>query len=193
LKIKILGIDPALANTGLALAEYDLATETFGVVGLRLLQTEKGKKGKVVRASSDDLDRMSILHVGVQAVINEFKPSFAVAEVPTGTQSARGSFSNGGCCMMLAFVREEIPLIQVDPKEVKLAATGHKYGGKEEMIEWAVAKFPTAPWLTRKFKGKVQLLNDNEHLADAVAAVHAGIRTDQFKQAVSLMRAAMAA
>jgi Holliday junction resolvasome RuvABC endonuclease subunit len=189
LKIKILGIDPALANTGLALAEYDLTTGEFYVTYLELLRTAPSKEGKVVRKSSDDLERMSVLHTGVMDVIDLFKPSFAVGEVPSGTQSARGSFSNGGCCMLLAAVRKALPLIQVSPTEVKMASVGHKHAAKEEMIEWAVAKFPRAQWLTRKSKGEVKLLADNEHLADACAAIAAGVRTEQFRQAVKLMSA----
>jgi hypothetical protein len=47
--------------------------------------------------------------------------------------------------------------------------------------------FPNAPWLRAK-GGKKQILNSNEHLADAVAIAHAGIKTDQFLQLMAMRR-----
>lgn len=190
MNITILGIDPALANTGLARMIYDIQDGELRLLELRLLQTAPSKEGKAVRKSSDDLERMSVLHAGVMTAIKDWNPAFAVGEVPSGTQSARGSFSNGGCCMLLAAVRDAVPLIQVNPTEVKMASVGHKHAAKEEVIEWATRKWPLANWLTRKSKGELKLLLDNEHLADACAAVAAGIKTSQFSQAMALMKAA---
>jgi Holliday junction resolvasome RuvABC endonuclease subunit len=98
-----------------------------------------------------------------------------------------------------------VPLIQVSPLEVKIAAVGHRQAAKEEMIEWAVGKHPDANWLRHAKNGRVKvkdgfkewkvgdLLNDNEHLADAVAVAEAGILTDQWKQAVAMLSFAKAA
>lgn len=44
-------------------------------------------------------------------------------------------------------------------------------------------KHPKAPWLRRKQSGQDVLVNKNEHLADAVAAIHTGMQTDQFRRA----------
>jgi hypothetical protein len=41
--------------------------------------------------------------------------------------------------------------------------------------------------MTRKSKGKIELLNANEHLADSIWAIEAGIVTDQFKGAVAML------
>jgi len=192
-KITILGIDPALANTGIAVMRFNLETSELELDALSLLETAPSKDGKKVRKSSDDLDRMLTLHAGVQGAISMFSPAFVVAEVPSGTQSARASFSNGGCCMMLAAVQYVVPLIQVSPTEVKVASVGHKHAAKEEMIEWAVGKYPAAQWLTVKRKGQMELVAKNEHLADAVAAVHAGIKTQQFLSAAAVLRSIRAA
>ena len=43
-------------------------------------------------------------------------------------------------------------------------------------------KHPKAPWLRRKQSGQDVLVNKNEHLADAVAAIHTGMQTDQFRR-----------
>lgn len=187
--IKILGIDPSMRNTGLALAEVNIATGEWQCRDLQLIQTKPGEGGKTVRKSSEDLATGQTLHRGVMAFIEKHRPAFAVAEVPTGTQSARGSFSNGLCCGLLASL--QVPMIEVSPTEVKLASAGHKHACKEEIIEWAVARAPDAPWLYRNLKGKRTPLASNEHLADALAAIAAGLQTQQFRQAIALMRASL--
>lgn len=187
MKIRILGIDPALQNTGMALAEYDLETGDLQVTSLYLAQTRPGKDGKVVRKSSDDMARARSIIAEIKRVIAIHKPIFGVAEIPTGCQSSRGSFSNGVCCGVLAGV--PLTLIEVSPTEVKLASAGTKTASKAQMIEWAVAKWPDAGWHTKKQKGVVSLVADNEHMADACAAIAAGILTPQFSQAVAMMAA----
>jgi hypothetical protein len=94
--------------------------------------------------------------------------------------------SYGVCVGVLAAC--PIPLIQVTPSEVKLAGTGFKTATKDEMVEAAMNKFPTANWLLTKRGGQMVPVSANEHLADAVFAIEAGLKTDQLKQAIALMR-----
>lgn len=190
--IRILGVDPSLKNTGIAIAEYDLASASYEVIHIDLFATEPAK-GKVVRKSSDDVERMSIALEGVMKAIDEYKPAFASGEVPVASQSARGAFSNGGCHMMFAAIRWRIPLVQVNPMEVKQASAGPKHASKEEMIEWAVAKWPGLPWHTYKRLGQVLMAADNEHMADACGAIAAGVKTQQFAQATAMLRQIRAA
>lgn len=185
--IRILGIDPALRNTGLAIADYDILTGELNVTKVEIAQTEGGKDGKVVRKSSDDLSRARTLVAEINRVIAVHRPSLAVAEVPGGCQNARGAFSNGVCCGFLACL--SLPLIEVSPMEVKLASVGVKTASKDQMIQWAVAKWPNAGWFTRKLKGEIVMTKDNEHVADACAAIAAGLLTAQFAQAISVMQA----
>lgn len=185
-KVKILGIDPALSNMGLAIAEYDLLTGQLEMKELRLIQTE-GTKVKQVRKNSDDLERARQMHDGLQDAAKNCW--MAVAEIPTGTQSARGAMSNGIALGVLASC--PIPLIQVQPTEVKVSTVGVKTATKGEMIEWAMRKYPALNWLMRKSKGQMVPMNDNEHLADAVAIIETGLKTDQFKQAMALFEATM--
>lgn len=137
MKIKILGIDPALTNTGLVIGEIDVFTLEWNIVALRLLQTEKSK-GKQVRASSDDMERVTLLATGIREFIALHRPTMAAAEVPTGAQSARAQFSNGVVVGLLGSLT--LPMVQVNPSEVKIASAGHKYAVKEEMIEWATQR-----------------------------------------------------
>jgi Holliday junction resolvasome RuvABC endonuclease subunit len=182
-QIKLVGFDPALRNFGIAKATYDLSVGKIEFHDLKLVETEK-QTNKVVRQNSDDLRRCRDLYKGmVEACEGQH---FAIAEIPTGTQSARGMFSNGSMLGILSAC--PIPLIEVLPHEVKLAAVGHRQAAKEEMIEWAMTKYPHLPWLTRKSKGALVPVNANEHLADAVATIHAGVITQQFQQSISVFR-----
>jgi len=185
--IRIIGIDPALRNTGLSIGDYNIATGQLSVVRVELAKTDKSRECKVVRKSSDDLARGRIIVQEIKRVIMIHQPMFAVAEVPGGCQSARGAFSNGVCCGVLASLT--LPLIEVSPDEVKLASVGSKTASKASIIQWAVAAWPEAGWTTRKVKGAVTLLAENEHMADACAAIAAGLLTAQFAQAVAMMTA----
>lgn len=182
-EIKIVGIDPALRNFGFAQATLNIETLEFTIDNLILAESEN-EAGKTVRKNSDDLRRAGVLFNAMKQACEG--ASLAIAEVPVGSQSARAMASYGMCVGVLAAC--PIPLIQVTPFEVKLAAVGHKQAAKEEMIQWAMEKWPGANWLMRKSKGVMVPMNDNEHLADACAAIEAGLLTSQFQQAISMYR-----
>lgn len=176
--INVLGMDPSLNNTGLAVCEVDVEHGVLTrVIDLHLASTEN-RAGKRVRKNSDDLRRAREVLKAAALLIKKHQCRLVMAEVPTGTQSARGSISNGICIGILAAIPR--PLIEVSPTEVKLATVGKKTASKQDMIDWAVTAYPNAPWLRRKYKGQMELLKTNEHLADATAAVQAGIETEQF-------------
>lgn len=185
MKMNVIGVDPSLRNFGIVKAEIDLSTMQFRVTGMNLVESEdNAKKAKTVRKNSDDLRRARLLHEGFTEACKD--ASFAFAEVPVGSQSSRAMASYGICIGVLAAC--PISLIQVTPTEVKLAGTNIKSASKGEMIEAAVNEHPYAPWLTRKSKGELVLMNDNEHLADAIFAIKAGIATDEFKAAVAMIK-----
>jgi Holliday junction resolvasome RuvABC endonuclease subunit len=200
--VKVVGMDPSLQNWGVARATLDLDTFDFQIDSLNLISTEpeKDKKlKKVIRKNCEDLARARILYGGMMLACTD--ASIAFVEVPVGSQSARAMASYGVCIGVLAACR--IPIIEVLPGEVKKAVTGHKNATKEEMMEWAARRFPHAPWNrhTRTSAGRAgkggmivgaynagDLTNDNEHLADAAAAIQAGISTDEFQRLVSVMK-----
>jgi Holliday junction resolvasome RuvABC endonuclease subunit len=82
------------------------------------------------------------------------------------------------------------PLFQIQPSETKLATVGTKTASKEEMIEWAVEAYPNAPWFRLRDKPGGKIIAKNEHIADALAVVHAGLETDQFAQFMTMYRSA---
>lgn len=187
-KLKIIGLDPSLSNFGIAYATLDIDTLKFTVDDLRVVTTEpeKDKKvRKVVRKNSEDLERAKLLHKGAVAATEGAWLAFA--EVPVGSQSSRAMASYGVCIGILAAVNAVMPMIQVTPTEVKLAGAGVKTATKEEMIEAMIAKYPDAPWPMQTKKGvRVPIAGQCEHLADAVAAIEAGMATDEFRQTIGM-------
>jgi Holliday junction resolvasome RuvABC endonuclease subunit len=185
-KISVLGCDPAFANFGIVYAEVDIENLDIQVQRMHLVQTTK-TKNKQIRKSSDDIKRARELH----KAFNDATDSKAIvfSEIPSGTQSATASWGLGIAVGVLASC--PIPIVQLTPNEVKIRTAG-KNASKREMIDWAVAQHPDAGWLTRKYKGEIELLNSNEHLADAIAVIHCGIESDQFLQMVELYKHAAA-
>lgn len=180
--VNIVSMDPSLRNWGCVNATLDTATSAITVSGMNVIQTAEAKSAKKgVRQNSQDIASAELLNEGM---IEACGPAtIAFAEVPVGSQSARAMASYGICVGVLGGC--PIPLIQVTPTEVKKAATGNGTATKEEMIEWAVAKHPEAPW-PRTSKGVI-IAGRAEHLADAIAAIYAGIKTAEFKSAIGML------
>lgn len=176
MKLTVLGIDPAFAHMGLCIATLlpSASTPIITIEHLRLVSTE-GRDKKEVRRSSDDLRRAKELHAALRAICDEYQPAIAFCEVPHGSQSARASWSLGISVGVLASV--PVPIVQVNAIESKIAAVGKKTASKQEMIDWAHRYQPQANWLVKGGR----LLQANEHLADAYAAINSGVRTEEFK------------
>lgn len=181
--IKVVGIDPALRNFGFATAMIDIdKDEIASIEALELVKTDD-QAGKVVRRNSDDLRRANLLAEAVRRLTDPAEGlTLAFVEVPVGSQSARAMASYGVCIGVLTNCK--CGMIEVTPTEVKVNAVKIKTATKQEMIDWAHGLFPEAPWLMACGK----LKNENEHLADAIGAINAGLKTAQWKQVKSMLR-----
>lgn len=209
MKIKVVGVDPALSNLGLAIAEVDLDDpENYHVYDLKLAQTcdgkieklSKGKDGNIkkkkvmpkgVSVGSDDVRRAKILS---QAFLEAVKSAdLVIAEVPIGSQSARAMASYGVSVALLGSC--PVPLIEVSPLEAKLAGCNEGTATKAEMIEAATTLFPNAPWIRSKTRrnGLYPITNDNEHLADACFIIRAGLRTSEFVEFAEQLKSGQSA
>lgn len=176
--IKVLGIDPSLRNFGYALADLNLADLNYNVTEVRLVTTE-ATKVKTSRKNCDDLERCRAQYSALKEM--EAKAKIAFVEMPVGSQSARAMMSYGACMALIAAL--DIPVIQLTPTEVKIAAVGDKLATKAEMIAWATSRYPGVNWLRARGKHT----NANEHLADAVGAIEAGLASDEFGALVNMM------
>lgn len=73
----------------------------------------------------------------------------AISEIPLSNAAKYNNaiFYAGFVVSVLANCPASI--IEVFPMYVKMAAVGHRQAVTEEMIEWAITKYPTAPCKTR--------------------------------------------
>lgn len=188
MKLRVLGMDPSLNNWGLAVGTFDLVTEQLDILELRVIQPDI-PEGKQVRNNSKDLARAEQLAKGVADIRTEYAINVAFAEVPIGSQSARAMASYGVCVGVLGSLRaSRQPFYEMTPNEVKKVATGRTNATKREMIQWAYDQHPDAPWPFQTKKGVTTIIESKaEHMADAVAAIHAGVQLPQFRQLLTMM------
>lgn len=180
--IQVAGFDPSFTNWGIAEGQLDLDTGYLENVRLEIVSTEKGK-AKQVRTNSDDLQRCEELARKALEVGRRCKAIFV--EVPVGSQNASGMKAYGVVCGILGTLRAEgIQIIEVTPTEVKKTFTGNKNATKEQMIAQAVQLYPDANFPIHRG----QIASKAEHVADALAAIHAGVSTPIFQNLLRILR-----
>lgn len=184
--IPIVGLDPSLRNWGIAQGYIN----ALGEVTITNLDVVKPvlSKSKQVRQNSLDLESARQLCTGVLQAVQGAKAVFV--EVPIGSQSARSMASYGICVGILGALRASgIPFFEVTPTEVKLAGPGNKTATKKDMIQWASKQHPEVQWPVHTRKSKTLITEDTaEHMADAVAAIYAGIRSNPFQQILPFLK-----
>lgn len=186
--LNVVGFDPSLNNWGLSRGFFKLSEgiDSLKIERLSVIQPEI-PTGKQVRQNSKDIEAAAQL---TQGAFEFAKGADAIfVEVPVGSQSARAMASYGICVGVLGALRiSGIPFFEVTPTEVKLATYGTKTATKEQMIQWATKKHPEAPWPTYKRAGEVLVSESKaEHMADATAAIYAGVKSQPFQQLIRLM------
>ena len=183
--LKVVGFDPSLRNWGVAKGTLDLLTLDLTIQEVQTIKPVL-PTGKQTRQNSLDLESGYQLSKAAMAAAEDAHAVFV--EVPIGSQSARAMASYGICVGVLGAIRaNDIPFFEMTPTEVKLAGAGNKTATKQEMISWATKRHPNANWPTYRRNGVVLISeSEAEHQADAVAAIHAGIASNSFKQLFSL-------
>ena len=178
----IVGIDPSLRNTGLVAVKLNQVDESITLIDAKMSHTfpSKEKKGKnlhdvnSVRCILADLDEFLLKH----------NPQLVCAELPLGSQSSQAMIGVGICTTILATIK--YPLILVNPFDVKkvVYAGAKRKMAKSEIVEWATTKHPSDLWFKRKLKGKIVYMASNEHLADALVSIYAGMEKEVFSKIV---------
>ncbi len=185
--IKVAGFDPSLRNWGIAQAELDLVTGVLSTPVLSVIASEPNNQ-KQVRTNSQDLAVCTDLASQVIKVGATTKVIFV--EMPVGSQSAASMKGYGACIGILGALQASgIKIIEVTPMESKKLFTGNKNATKKEMIAKAIEHYPEANWPTYKKKGQVLYAeSEAEHMADAIAAIHAGVQTPLFTNLMQLLK-----
>lgn len=186
--IRIVGFDPSLRNWGIAKgyllpdAVPKILIEEVAVINPEL------PTGKQVRQNSQDLESAKQLCAGALEAVENAQAIFV--EVPVGSQSARAMASYGICVGILGALRATgIPFFEVTPNEVKMVSVGKKTATKQEMISWAMASHPEANWPMHRQNGVSRVSEAKaEHMADAIAAIYAGIASNPFQQMLPFMQ-----
>lgn len=187
---KVVGFDPSLRNWGIAQGIIvPEPSPSLHIVHLNVINPVL-PKGKQVRQNSLDLESAKQLAEGALTAAKDAKAIFV--EVPVGSQSARAMASYGICVGVLGALRATgIPFFEVTPTEVKMASFGNKTATKAQMISWAVKQHPEGNWPTYLEKGVIHISDAKaEHMADAIAAIYAGVRCNTFQQFLPLLKAA---
>jgi Holliday junction resolvasome RuvABC endonuclease subunit len=186
--IRLVGQDPSLRNWGIAVGTYWLDTQQLFIESVHVTNPVLSSH-KQVRQNSLDLESAAQLYRHAAAMAKDAQAVFI--EVPIGSQSARAMASYGVCVGVLGALRESgIPFFELTPTEVKLAGPGSKTASKQDMIRWATKTHPEANWPTYLHNGEERISEAKaEHMADAVAAIHAGLACTSFRQILPLLAA----
>lgn len=161
-----------MSNMGMVKGMLDMESGILSDIELQLIET-KPDKDKTVRKNSKDLARAKEIYEGVHNFFSDV--NIICIEIPVGSQSANAMKSYGFCIMLAVTLKQ--PLIEVTAKEVKKAATNNPNATKKDMINWAITQYPNLSWL----KSGQRIIDKNEHLADALASIYAGVKTRQFQ------------
>lgn len=184
-KLKVVGFDPSLRNWGVANGTFCTITKRIQIESMDVIQPVL-PSGKQTRQNSKDLAAaVQLTHGAVEAS----RGAHAIfVEVPVGSQSARAMAGYAICVGVLGALRAGgIQYFEVTPTEVKVVATGRATATKKEMIEWAKAANPEIVYPTYIKQGRVEIVEGKaEHMADAVGAIHAGVKTDPFLQLMQI-------
>lgn len=188
-EIRVVGFDPSLRNWGYAIGTLVLDNMQLTIDTLGVIQPTK-LEGKQVRQNSTDVDVARQHYERCKTVSQGAQATFV--EIPTGSQTARAMASYGICVGVLGGLRGSgLPFFEVTPTEVKMISVGKKTATKEEMIAWAMKRHPEAPWPMQTKKGVTSVIAGSaEHMADAVAAIYAGVATADFQRTLSFLKAA---
>lgn len=172
--MKFISIDPSLRNT--AVVWGTIENDVLVPTDYKIAITQKNSDKKV-RASSDLIARCRTLITEVSSIVNAFNPQIIFVETPSGSQSYHSAVSYAVSCALIASIIQ--PAIEITPIEVKKGTVGKKTASKEEMIEWAISTYPDFPF---ELKGGKPVKSRVEHVADAIAVAHVGIKNSQYIQ-----------
>ena len=168
--MKVGGLDPSLSNFGMS--RGILFKGHLTIEGIALITTKADKTTQY--KNMDDLRRATELSEAMEVFFHDVNSIYV--EIPVGSQSARAMASYGICVGILSRLGKKV--IRVSAKEVKVIATNNPQASKADMITWATESYPDLPWLTRKVNGEPVYTKANEHVADSIASIHAGLNNN---------------
>lgn len=175
--IPVLGMDPSLRHWGLSEGNLDLSNGILTTPVGTVIEP-KDLEGKNIRVNSNDLWLAEQLSTVVIEAAKKAKVVFV--ECPVGSQSARAMAAYGIQMGILGTIRAlGIPLIEVTATENKRVFTGNPNATKKQMISQLIDYYPDIILPRGQKAGTVG--DKSEHIADATASIHSGVRTPTFQ------------
>ena len=157
----ILGIDPGIAGTGIAVLRLGRKIEVVELASVRTLPTPRKAR---LRQADDDATRLRVIIAAIADTIDRHKPILIAYETPVGSKGVRAAKSLAyviGSVVTMAFQRD-IAAMSVLPAEAKVVAAGSKTASKAEVGEALIGRFALDDLIP---VAKV----DREHALDALA------------------------
>lgn len=161
--MRILGIDPGLANTGYGVIDHD---------GQRSVMLTNGC---IVTGPSTALPtRLQQIYDELQLVIDKYKPEVAVLEKLFFSVNVKSAMAvgEGRGVAILATAKANIPMAEYTPQQIKQAVTGHgaaRKGQIERMVKVLL---------------NLEQMPETNHAADALAVAICHAHSSRFNQMV---------
>jgi len=138
--MRILGVDPSLSNTGLALLRYyDNKLDLLGATHLKTLPSSKKVKGETVKNSIQK--RLYNFNINLKEIFNNYLPDIVVIEEPVVFRNSKGvinvSYLIGSIITMVTDKVGFDNVILVNPSTVKKVITG-KGNADKDLIKQSV-------------------------------------------------------
>lgn len=170
----VFGIDSGLATFGIA--AVDLAG-TPRLVDAGVFTSEPSKKKLNVRSQDDLARRVRELSAYVETWTKAHNPIALCLEAPSWPRAADASAKLGAAfgVVYTTAQRLALPLVQALPVDVKLAVCRSKKATKDDVIAAVERLHPDVCWPSRTGLW--------EHVADAIAVVHACLDSDTLRMA----------
>ena len=133
MNVRVLGIDPGLANMGVCVVE--LEEQDIRVVQVDVLATQKSSKKREVLASSDTVRRGREIANELNTVVVRKRPMVLAVEAmsyPRNASSAAKTAISWGVLITIAELFD-LPMVQASPQDVKKALCGNRSASKVEV------------------------------------------------------------
>jgi crossover junction endodeoxyribonuclease RuvC len=135
MKVRIIGLDPGLRNTGWGVIESE---------GSRLMYVADGS---VHSDADDDLAvRLLVIHEQIVRVLKEFEPDEAAIEETFVNTDARATLKLGQArgVVMLAPASLKIPVAEYAPNQIKKSVVGAGHAEKQQVKHMVKLLLPKA-------------------------------------------------
>jgi crossover junction endodeoxyribonuclease RuvC len=150
-RLRVLGIDPGLADVGFGVIDWDGQASAASLVRHGVIRTQ---------ATETLAQRLDHIFTRLSALIEEIRPDVVVIEELFFAKNVKTAMvvAHGRAACILATARRRVKLCEYTPLQIKQALTGHGRAGKQQV-----------QWMVRAVL-RLDEIPKPDHAADALAA-----------------------